>query len=168
MVFKFPSRQAALSPATRTLAHALPPRNFQVDSWRLSLCIAHVPSVRKQFGSALCPASPSENGRACACALWDRKLHALRRAGGLAAWQPGHSQGARSSCNASVHSFGRGGPGRNLKPLERGFLGRAVELKLRMLFSPGSHRGKAGFCSPNYGLGQGRRVKNNECQINAI
>jgi hypothetical protein len=37
------------SPATRTFAHALPSRNFQVGSWRLGRCTAHVPSVRKQM-----------------------------------------------------------------------------------------------------------------------
>ena len=43
------------SPATRTLAHALPPRNFQVNSWRLNRCTAHARSVRKKLGPALRP-----------------------------------------------------------------------------------------------------------------
>lgn len=43
------------SPATRTLAHALPPRNFQIDSWRFSPRTAHVPSVRKKLGPACRP-----------------------------------------------------------------------------------------------------------------
>lgn len=42
------------SPATRTLAHALLPRNFQIDSWRLRPRTAHVPSVRKKLSFA-CP-----------------------------------------------------------------------------------------------------------------
>ena len=44
------------SPATRTLAHALLLRNFQVNSWRLSRCTAHAWSVRKKLGSACRPA----------------------------------------------------------------------------------------------------------------
>lgn len=43
------------SPATRTRAHALLPRNFQIDSWRLSGHTAHVPSVRKKLSPAYFP-----------------------------------------------------------------------------------------------------------------
>lgn len=49
------------SPATLTLAHALPPRNFQIYSWRLSPCTAHVPSVRKKLNPA-CRSTPAGSG----------------------------------------------------------------------------------------------------------
>lgn len=50
------SERLPSSPATRTLAHALPPRNFQVDVWRLSPGTAHAPSVREERGPAHRPA----------------------------------------------------------------------------------------------------------------
>lgn len=63
-VVRLPSRRQRVHSRMRSF-----PRNFQVDSWRLSRCTAHVPSVRKQFSPAHCPTSPAENDRECACAL---------------------------------------------------------------------------------------------------
>ena len=85
------------SPATRTLAHALPLRNLQVNSWRLSPCTAHVWSVRKKLGSACRPA-PAAKGwpgdSVCTCVLLNSEAG-------------GPKKGRKSGCVAA----GRGGLG---------------------------------------------------------
>lgn len=53
------------SPATRTLTHALLPRNFQVDSGRFSPSTAHVLSVRWRLGPARRPTPPAKGVPVC-------------------------------------------------------------------------------------------------------
>lgn len=87
------------SPATRTLAQARLPRNFQIDSWRLSSRTAHVRSVRK----TLCPTgrpTPARYGVAgpefCTCALLHSEASRPkkgRRTGCVAAGRGDHARG---------------------------------------------------------------------------
>lgn len=164
MVFKFPSRQAALSPATRTLAHALLPRNFQVDSWRLSPRIAHAPSVRKQFGSAHCPhltGRGKKNGRVCACPVWGSEASCPkkgRKAGGVAPrlgdseTQPGGAELLECACAQlgarQAREEQKQDPAWDCRVT-------AVVLKMRVLLSPASHHRRANLCVPSHSPGRG-------------